>query len=284
MLREIQLSPNRWADISNTTYVNSPLVKFITGHEENGTFIGKHAYTCRDDILSDMRSYVKKVTFKNAKYLSKLQFGIVVYDYTGTFDKRLKFAQTLLNDVERQLKWKRSKFTILDHVNVCTATGKTTRKLIGKTTRKTNIYHNLSIALLEGSKCWVQNPFFPHIILGTIKQAIYKYNQIKECKAKTMGEMLTLFANAEGGNKLVAKGGGYDYAHLWVPLLKDRKKVFGTFKKTDLFKLAGNYSVAYGFGVHALLYGIHSTSEIYNKNGKNLASFLEKWKLTLKKG
>jgi len=280
-MNEINFASQRWSDISNTTYMSGSFMKILLGYEKDGVFFAENAFSCRDDVLSEIRSYVRENGFGKAERLSKMRFGLIGYFCTTTFETRLKFALKLLNDVERQLKWKRSKITFLNSVNIVTKTGNERKFEIGKAAKKTNTRFNISIALLEGSKCWVQNPFFVHIILGTIKQSFYRYARIRQHKADTLEDMLLLFSKA--GNVISSSGGGYEHADLWVKLLKDRKKVFGTFRKSDLFKSKGEYVTSYGLGVNALLCGVDNLSRIYDKNGKNLWQFVSKWKRGLKR-
>jgi len=280
-MNEITFGSQKWRDISNTLYINGSFMKILLGYEKDGAFLVKHAFSCRDDVLSEIRKHVKTKGFENAERLSKMRFGLIGYFSTNMFETRLKFAEEVLNGVERQLKWKRTKITMMDSINIFTKTGKTRKVKIGKAVKKNSDNYNVSVALLEGSKCWVQNPFFIHIILGTIKQSFYKYVSLKKYKAKTLEDVLNLISGT--GSVVPASGGGYEYANLWIPLLKNRRKIFGTFRKSDLFKSRGSYVASYGLGVNALLCDVDNLNRIYDKDGRNLGQFVSKWKRSLKR-
>lgn len=282
MITECQINMPDWNDlVRNTIYYSTTnhgfyiaLGKYVSA---NTFLLGYHA-TCRDDILYEVRKRVRKSGFSKAENLQKMAFGFISYNCsTKPLKTRMLRAQKMLNDIEKQLRWKRTKFYFFDSIRVNNKRAKAgyTIKKIGRGTK----YETLAIAAMEGSKCWVQNPFFVHILLGIVKQCFHLNKEIKENEA--MEEFLTRLAKGRvsGG----PRGSGYSSAHLWVKLLKERRKVFGPFEKADLYKQnRQKYSTVYALGVNNLV-ELTSSINVVNAEGYKLAESMKKWRKSLSK-
>ncbi|RLI53445.1 MAG: hypothetical protein DRO87_11655, partial [Candidatus Thorarchaeota archaeon] len=209
----------------------------------------------------------KEVVFKKDPFV-RTAFAILMPDisqktFSGCRDRML----SLLHPFERARHWKRTQIYTGDELSI------KPRKPPG------------SAALVIGSTCWVNNPFFLYIYLAVFK-GFYKnlatgMEEIR--KAKTLQRYFDMLESRSSMFQ-------YKNASLWLDVIKDRRRIFKDFSVKDMAVLyehedmSGPKEAAYGFGIYELVRNrAHGNGMISSKTKKNMRGVMKKWLTTKKK-
>jgi len=209
----------------------------------------EHKYTdCRDIFVHSYNRWVydqeyneidqdDKPVFKQNPF-DRAVFALCLGDTTpAEFDKKREKILSLLHPFEKVRHWKRTKIYTGNAITV----------------NSSNISKDNTIALVIGSRCWVNNPFFLYIYSAVFKGFMHPLSssEVHVQQIRNASTMQEYFNRLE-------EGGYYQYenASLWLDVIKDRKKLFKHFTIEDMAirkRAADNIEPAYGYGIYELV-------------------------------
>lgn len=271
-----KIVPNKSKNVTfdNAMIYTSPKIATGIMDKKKKTFTEVTYGWCRDILIYDYTDYFIRKRSKGPVDSELLDFPSNPFNRTqllmiapSKMEKSvlngdaLKHTLMLLNKLEKSLKWRRTK-----------AYECKTKPSWGAKSR---------IWAIEGSKCWVNNPYLMYIYLAVFK-VMFGWHAPGKYNTKTVQELF-VYAHMKLRNEYTQ----YEYMPEWLDIIKDRAKLFRGFTTETLYSnketIENQEAALYSLGVHCIFKSCTRLKNVISSGNVKLFDRVQKWHKTRKR-